>query len=164
MNNNSNFNSEEYKEKYDEIRYEKLKKKYDNIIKEKTLKKSFKDQLRSIRVDTFTKALVGFIIISAVIDLQLSYVLAFLDKVQIAESLSTQICITIIGVALVYMIRAYFDTKADRKDSRIKNDIENDTIQKIQDVIYNSGIDDALKTKIIELINSNDDNEQPPIG
>lgn len=159
-----NNNSEEYKEKYDEIRYEKLKKKYDNIIKEKTLKKSFKDQLRSIRVDTFTKALVGFIIISAVIDLQLSYVLAFLDKVQIAESLSTQICITIIGVALVYMIRAYFDTKADRKDSRIKNDIENDTIQKIQDVIYNSGIDDALKTKIIELINSNDDNEQPPIG
>lgn len=164
MNNNSDFNSEEYKEKYDEIRYEKLKKKYDNIIKEKTLKKSFKDQLRSIRVDTFTKALVGFIIISAVIDLQLSYVLAFLDKVQIAESLSTQICITIIGVALVYMIRAYFDTKADRKDSRIKNDIEDDTIQKIQDVIYNSGIDDALKTKIIELINSNDDNEQPPIG
>lgn len=164
MNNNSDFNSEEYKEKYDEIKYEKLKKKYDNIIKEKTLKKSFKDQLRSIRVDTFTKALVGFIIISAVIDLQLSYVLAFLDKVQIAESLSTQICITIIGVALVYMIRAYFDTKADRKDSRIKNDIENDTIQKIQDVIYNSGIDDALKTKIIELINSNDDNEQPPIG
>ena len=164
MNNNLDFNSEEYKEKYDEIRYEKLKKKYDNIIKEKTLKKSFKDQLRSIRVDTFTKALVGFIIISAVIDLQLSYVLAFLDKVQIAESLSTQICITIIGVALVYMIRAYFDTKADRKDSRIKNDIENDTIQKIQDVIYNSGIDDALKTKIIELINSNDDNEQPPIG
>lgn len=164
MNNNSDFNSEEYKEKYDEIKYEKLKKKYDNIIKEKTLKKSFKDQLRSIRVDTFTKALVGFIIISAVIDLQLSYVLAFLDKVQIAESLSTQICITIIGVALVYMIRAYFDTKADRKDSRIKNDIENDTIQKIQDIIYNSGIDDALKTKIIELINSNDDNEQPPIG
>lgn len=160
---NDDFNINDYQEKYNKIKYEKMKKKYEEKLKEKTLKKNFKDQIKSIQVDTFTKALVALITVTAVIDLQLSYVLAFLDKIQIAESLSTQICTTIVGVALVYMIRAYFDTRAEHKNAETKDTIKSDIMDKVRGNIENASINENLKTEILQIINKDDEN-QPPEG
>ena len=116
---------------------EKTKEKYEQKTEKLKAKRGFIEQIRSIRFDTFTKAMVGLIIIMACIDLQLSYVLAFLDKIQIAEELSKQVCTTILGVALVYMIRAYFDSRAEYKT---KNDLNETIEQKTIETLQNANI------------------------
>lgn len=133
---------------------EKLKEKLSNTIKRAKLK----DQIRSIKVNTFTKALVGSIVLVALLDLQLSYILAFLDKVQIAEELSKQVCTTIIGVALVYMIRAYFDTKADIKNENSKKIVEKNLINKVYEVLNNAGITEIDLDDLISEIKITDNN------
>lgn len=64
---------------------------------------------------TFTKKWVGRLMYIAVIDLQLSYILAFLGREQIAEELSRTIVIEIIGVMLGYFGKSYFETKEQEK-------------------------------------------------
>ena len=54
----------------------------------------------------------------ALIDLQLTYILAFLGKEQIAESLSSDICTVIVGVGLGYFMKAYLETKQEEKMKR----------------------------------------------
>lgn len=109
---------------------EKTKEKYERKTEVLKAKKGFLDQIKSIRFDTFTKAMVALIIFMACIDLQLSYVLAFLDKIQIAEELSKQVCTTILGVAFVYMVRAYFDSRAEHKTNEtLDKDIINKTME-----------------------------------
>lgn len=124
--------------------------KYNEIIEDEKIKRSFKDQLKSIRVDTFTKALVGIIIIMAVIDLQLSYVLAFLDKIQIAEELSKQVCTTILGVALVYMIRAYFDSRAEYNNKNLKSNINDFINSKVSSILNEGAGTQIIHTETIE--------------
>lgn len=51
----------------------------------------------------------------AVIDLQLSYLLAFLGREQIAEELSRTIVLEIIGVMLGYFGKSYFETREQEK-------------------------------------------------
>lgn len=51
----------------------------------------------------------------AVIDLQLSYLLAFLGREQIAEELSSRIVAEIVGVMLGYFCKAYFETREAEK-------------------------------------------------
>lgn len=132
----------------------------------KPVKKSLKNQIKDIKVDTYTKLLVSIIIIVALIDLQLSYILAFLDKVQIAESLSTQICITILGTAFIYMIRAYFDSRAEHNNDNTIQKLQQDIGEKVQSVLNNNGISvnvndillDPDAKHDIELTFSNDNN------
>lgn len=65
--------------------------------------------------ETFTKLWVSIVLICAVVDLQISYVLAFLGRENIAETLSVAVVTEVIGVLAVYMVRAYFDTKSEKK-------------------------------------------------
>lgn len=116
---------------------EKTKEKYERKTEVLKAKKGFLDQVKSIRFDTFTKAMVALIIFMACIDLQLSYVLAFLDKIQIAEELSKQVCTTILGVAFVYMVRAYFDSRAEYKTNET---LDKDIINKTMEVANQSEI------------------------
>jgi H+/gluconate symporter-like permease len=66
--------------------------------------------------ETFTKLWVSIILLFAVFDLQLSYVLAYLGREQIAETLSVAVVTEIIGVSAVYMIRAHLDTKNEKSN------------------------------------------------
>ena len=126
---------------------EKTKEKYEQKTEKLKAKMGFIEQIRSIRFDTFTKAMVGLIIIMACVDLQLSYVLAFLDKIQIAEELSKQVCTTILGVALVYMIRAYFDSRAEYKT---KNDLNKIIEQKSMENLQNINMINSTETFVEE--------------
>lgn len=65
--------------------------------------------------ETFTKLWVSILMVTAIIDLQLSYILAYLGRDQIAESLSVAVVTEIIGVIGIYIIRAFFDTVSEKK-------------------------------------------------
>lgn len=68
---------------------------------------------------TFTKKAVAIIMVVSLIDLQLSYILAFLGKEQIAESLSSEIATVVIGVMLGYFMKALFETFFEKREERL---------------------------------------------
>lgn len=73
---------------------------------------------------TFTKKAVAAILVISLIDLQLSYVLAFMGKYNIAESLSSNIATTIVGVMLGYFFKALFETFFEKREKRLTNESE----------------------------------------
>lgn len=76
---------------------------------------------------TFTKRAVTIILVAAIIDLQLSYILAFMGREQIAESLSSTIADTIIGVMLGYFLKALFETFFEEREKRLNKQIDSKT-------------------------------------
>lgn len=70
-------------------------------------------------LQTFTKKAVVVILFFSILDLQLSYLLAFMGKEQIAESLSSTIASTIIGVMLGYFAKALFETFFEKREERL---------------------------------------------
>lgn len=77
------------------------------VKEEKTEKKKLR---------TFTKKWVNILMFMAVVDIQLSFVLAFLGKEQIAETLSVAIVTEIIGVMIGYFAKAFLETYAEKKN------------------------------------------------
>lgn len=59
----------------------------------------------------------------AVIDLQISYLLAFLGREQIAEELSRTIVIEIVGVMLGYFGKSYFETRESEKVRLLEDEV-----------------------------------------
>lgn len=70
-------------------------------------------------LQTFSKKAVAIILAVSLMDLQLSYVLAFLGKDQIAETLSSEIASVIIGVMLGYFMKALFETFFEKREERL---------------------------------------------
>lgn len=110
---------------------------YDKKARRLAQKQNFKNRLHRIKFPTYTKNLVFFIILICLVDLQLTYLLAFLGQPSTAEELSKQLCITILGVAFTYMIRAYFDSKAEHnnKDAKFAKELAKMAKNKSADVI-----------------------------
>lgn len=81
----------------------------------KRVRKPFKKWLES-----YTKKAVTVILAVSLLDLQLSYVLAFMGKEQIAETLSSTITETIVGVMLGYFLKALFETFFEKRETRLK--------------------------------------------
>ena len=145
-------------------KYNERQEKYDDDINKAKQVYRKKSILERLKFETYTKRLVGLIVMAGVVDLQLTYVLAFMGKDQIVESLSGQICATILGTALVYMIRAYFDTKAEKQNDkpRIDKMFANDIINKVQEIVDASNIpvqQDAINEAIPKEIKAVLDNE-----
>lgn len=65
--------------------------------------------------NTYTKKLVKWILAISMIDLQLSYLLAFLGRVEIAENLSMTVVTAIIGTVITYCIKSFKETKEAEK-------------------------------------------------
>ena len=78
---------------------------------------------------TFSKKAVAIILTVSLIDLQISYILAFLGKEQIAETLSTTIADTIVGVMLGYILKALFETFFEKREERLNKLNETDEIE-----------------------------------
>lgn len=66
---------------------------------------------------TFTKKWINTLLVVAVIDLQLPFILAFLGRDEIAESLAIAIVTEIVGVISGYMCKSYFETKQEKKQA-----------------------------------------------
>ncbi|WP_313525279.1 hypothetical protein [Anaerotignum sp.] len=67
----------------------------------------------SRRKKTFSKKAVRWLLIIALFDLQLSYLLAFLGREQIAETLSITVVTEIIAVMLGYFMKSFKETKEE---------------------------------------------------
>lgn len=64
---------------------------------------------------TFSKKAVAVILAVAMVDLQLSYLLAFLGREQIAETLSITVVTEIVAVMLGYFMKSFKETKEAEK-------------------------------------------------
>lgn len=65
--------------------------------------------------NTYTKKLVKWILAISMIDLQLSYLLAFLGRTEIAENLSMTVVTAIIGTVITYCIKSFKETKEEEQ-------------------------------------------------
>lgn len=83
---------------------------------------------RSETKRTFSKRMVKHIMLVALLDLQLTYLLAFLGKEQIAETLSGDICHTIIGIGLGYFLKSFFETREEEKMKKKREDENYDAV------------------------------------
>lgn len=70
---------------------------------------------RKKKTATFTKTAVKWILVLSLLDLQLSYILAFLGRVEIAEDLSSTVATAVIGVMLGYFMKSFFETREEKK-------------------------------------------------
>ena len=77
-------------------------------------------------LQTFSKKAVAIILLVSLIDLQLSYVLAFMGKEQIAESLSSEIASVIVGVMVGYFTKALFETFFEKREERLNGTSQTD--------------------------------------
>lgn len=73
------------------------------------------------RFHTYTKKMMNRIITVALIDMQFPFILALLDREQIAETLGGLIVTEIVGVFLVYCVKSFFETREAEK-IRLKED------------------------------------------
>lgn len=71
---------------------------------------------------TFTKKWMTIILVVALIDLQVPFILAFLDKMQIAETLGGLLVTEIIAVFLVYCVKSFFG-KREEEEMKFKRDV-----------------------------------------
>lgn len=68
----------------------------------------------SVKKDTATKVILFRIINFCLVCIGFSYVLAFLGREQIAESLSQTMVTAIIGTFIGYAAKSYFETKSEK--------------------------------------------------
>lgn len=97
--------------------------------------------------ETFTKLWVSLLMMNAIIDMNLSYVLAFLGRDQIAETLSIAVVTEIIGVMAVYLIRAFLDTHFEAKDAIEHKKLD---VYSLMNNIQESNISDSDEKDISE--------------
>lgn len=74
------------------------------------------DEDKPKRFNTFTKKWINRILTVAMIDIQFPFILAFLGREQIAETLAGLIVTEIVAVTLGYMCKAFFETREDEKN------------------------------------------------
>lgn len=77
-------------------------------------------------LETYTKKAVTAILVVSLIDMQLTYVLAFMGKEQIAETLSSNIVTTVVTVMLGYFMKALFETFFEEREKRLNKLIDKD--------------------------------------
>ena len=79
-----------------------------------------------LKRNTYTKKLVKWILAISVFDLQLSYLLAFLGRTEIAENLSMTVMTVPMMAVTTYCIKSFKETKEEEKVAylREKNGVE----------------------------------------
>ena len=75
----------------------------------------------------YTKAAVTAILVVALFDLQMPYVLAFLGRENTLEELSKVILVNIIVVFFIYCLKSYFETKEEHKERRERGIYDEET-------------------------------------
>ena len=89
-------------------------------------KKKKRKQPRRMTKMTFSKIWVNRLLWVALFDIQLPFLLAFLGREQIAETLAITIVGEIIGIMIPYFTKSFFETKEEEnnkliRDSRLYN-------------------------------------------
>lgn len=75
--------------------------------------------MRRKRKWTFTKKIVSILLIIAIIDLQLTYILAFMGMTETLQETSGKLITEILGVVFVYCVKSFFETREEEKNKLI---------------------------------------------
>ena len=105
---------------------------------------------------TCTKFYTTIILLFSLICVACSYVLAFLGRDQIAETLSENIVTVVIGVFVTYAIKSYKETKSEKQ-------LEFEKKLAFKDLDEN-GVDDDLEEEMIKDKDLEDDEENEEDG
>ena len=97
--------------------------------------------------ETFTKLWVSILLIIGIVDLQLSYLLAFLGYDQIAETLSVAVVTEILGVTVAYIVRAFFDTKDEKKQDLEERKFEYEKTMNMDEEVESSNSEEGEDTE-----------------
>lgn len=95
-------------------------------VKEKTSNKKSDKTKKRKRYVTVTKRKLNQILNHAITWVYLSFILAFLGKEQIAENISVQAIITIIGAFAAYCLKSYFEKRIGKEKEEYENVSEED--------------------------------------
>ena len=135
-------NKEKLENKREQEEYIRRQERYNDMLRDEAQRQKFLKNMNKIKINTYTKKLVAVIILFCIICISASYILAFFNKDNTLEGLSTQLCITILGTAFVYMVRAYFDSKQEHKnlDNKIKEELEEGLKDKMQNILSEAGL------------------------
>jgi hypothetical protein len=96
--------------------------------------------MKIFNIDEFSKKIVWLLLINSIIWIYLSYALAFLGKEQIAENLSTTVVIQILGVMIVYSLKALFENISKNNSWPDKPNCENQQSENINNDENKEGI------------------------
>lgn len=91
------------------------------------LKEHTKEKQKEEKKTTTTKKVMFVVLCVALIDLQLTYLLAFLGRTEIAETLAVSIVTEIIAVFLGYCCKSFFETKESEKNKITWSQLNNST-------------------------------------
>lgn len=75
---------------------------------------------------TFSKKWINIILSFSVVWISLSYILAFLNKADIAQELSKQIVVVVIATLISYFVKSFFETREEENNKLIKESFGND--------------------------------------
>ena len=87
--------------------------------------------MRRKRRWTFTKKIVSILLVVAVIDLQLTYILAFMGMTETLQETSGKLITEILGVVFVYCVKSFFETREEEKNSGSKGEINSKNMEKV---------------------------------
>lgn len=90
----------------------------------KNSKKKRRKRITKLQQMTFSKRWMSIILAFSLLWITLSYVLAFLDKADIAQELSKQIVIVVISTLLAYFAKSFFETKEEEHIKLMRDEIE----------------------------------------
>lgn len=99
------------------------------------IKKIFKSKKKQKTLRQYSKILVTTLTIISVIWITWSYILATIGVIRygnydVLESLSSQVCITILGVSIGYFAKAFLETYSEKKQ-----ELENAKFESDQNII-----------------------------
>lgn len=116
-----------------------FKKMFENKQKNQKEQELKKAQKKTEKQLTFTKVAIAFVLINSELQIWASYLLAFLGRDAIAEALSQQIVVTIIGTMIGYFVKSLLENLSKYTTLFGKNlEMENEEVKYFEDM--NQGI------------------------
>ena len=83
--------------------------------------KNKKRKRKTVSKFTFTKVWVNRILTHSIIWIYLSYLLAFLGREEIAQSLAIAVVTDILGISIGYFFKSFFETREEERNKLISN-------------------------------------------
>lgn len=124
------------------LRMEAYEEMYNDRLLEEYQHQKYLNKLHNLKKSTYTKKMTTWILGICIIDIQLTYILAFFGLGENLVELSINLTRTILGVAFVYMIRAYFDSRAEHQnlDDEVMSKMKTRLSKSINSVLKKAGL------------------------
>lgn len=132
--------------------YSEIEEKYTSALQEESQKQEYLNKLYDIRRSTYTKKMVTWILAICIIDIQAMFIMAIFDKGAHLDGIVNNLTNTILGVSFIYMIRAYYDSKAEHKnmdDNKIAS-LKSALSNKLTNILQAAGITNITGEQFLE--------------